>query len=97
MSGINIPWLYVGMKYSTFCWHYEDLMLNAINYHHWGKPKLWYAVAEADRERFERAVKQKVALLFKDDPNILHGVITMISPTFLLEQNVSMNLLTLHV
>jgi len=39
ISGINIPWLYVGMKYSTFCWHYEDLMLNSINYSHWGKPK----------------------------------------------------------
>ena len=39
ISGINIPWLYIGMRYSTFCWHYEDLMLNSINYAHWGQPK----------------------------------------------------------
>ena len=46
MSGINVPWVYVGMKYSTFCWHFEDLMLPSINYNHWGNPKLWYGVPE---------------------------------------------------
>jgi len=57
ISGINIPWLYIGMRYSTFCWHYEDLMLYSINYSHWGQPKQWYCVPEYDREKFERAVK----------------------------------------
>jgi histone demethylase JARID1 len=61
ISGINIPWLYVGMRYSTFCWHYEDLMLSSMNYAHYGEAKMWYAVPEADREKFERAVKAKVA------------------------------------
>jgi histone demethylase JARID1 len=46
ISGINVPWLYIGMKFSSFCWHYEDLMLYSINYNHWGKPKLWYSVPE---------------------------------------------------
>ena len=57
ISGINIPWLYIGMRYSTFCWHYEDLMLFSINYSHWGQPKQWYSVAESNREKFEKAVK----------------------------------------
>lgn len=83
ISGINIPWLYIGMKYSTFCWHYEDLMLYSINYSHWGKPKLWYCVPENQRAKFEKACKSKVALLFKKDPNILLDIITMISPTYL--------------
>jgi histone demethylase JARID1 len=83
ISGINVPWLYIGMKYSTFCWHYEDLMLYSINYSHWGKPKLWYGVPESNRERFEKAVKSKIALLFKKDPNILLDIITMVSPAYL--------------
>jgi len=88
MSGINVPWMYVGMKFSTFCWHFEDLMLPSINYNHKGKPKLWYGVPQNHRERFDRAVKEKCALLFKKDPNILLDVITMISPTYLKTQSV---------
>lgn len=83
ISGINIPWLYIGMKFSSFCWHYEDLMLYSINYSHWGKPKLWYTVPEDQREKFEKAVKSKIALVFKKDPNILMDIVTMISPAYL--------------
>ena len=90
MSGINIPWMYVGMKFSTFCWHFEDLMLPAINYSHWGKPKLWYGVPESSREKFDRAVKEKCSLLFKKDPNILFDVVTMVSPAYLQSQGVKM-------
>ena len=83
ISGINIPWLYIGMKYSTFCWHYEDLMLPSINYSHYGKPKQWYCVPDSDREKFEKVIKQKVNLLFKKDPNILLDIVIMISPAYL--------------
>ena len=64
-------------------------MLSSINYAHCGEAKMWYCVPEAEREKFERAVKAKVALLFKEDPNILHGVVTMVSPEYLLSQNVN--------
>ena len=83
ISGINIPWLYIGMKYSTFCWHFEDLMLYSINYSHWGKGKQWYCIPESDREKFDCVVKQKLNILFKKDPNILLDIITMISPGYL--------------
>lgn len=90
MSGINVPWVYVGMKYSTFCWHFEDLMLPSINYSHYGKPKLWYGVPEKDREKFDKVVKQKCTLLFKKDPNILFDVTTMVSPAYLASNGVTM-------
>jgi [histone H3]-trimethyl-L-lysine4 demethylase len=89
ICGINIPWLYIGMKFSTFCWHYEDLMLFSLNYSHWGKAKQWYCVPNSDREKFEKACHQKLALLFKKDPNILLDMVTMISPAFLAKNKVS--------
>lgn len=92
ISGINIPWLYVGMKYSTFCWHYEDLMLFSLNYSHCGKPKQWYSIPESDRDKFEKVCQKKIAMLFKKDPNILHDMVTMISPAFLIQNGVSQRL-----
>ena len=89
LSGITLPWLYIGMKFSTFCWHYEDLMLYSINYSHWGKPKQWYCIPEDHRKRFERVVKTKLSQLYKEDPNFLLDIITMVSPGFLISQNVS--------
>lgn len=63
-------------------------MLYSINYNHWGKPKLWYGVPESDREKFEKVVKTKIALLFKRDPNLLMDIITMVSPHYLVQQKV---------
>lgn len=88
MSGIDIPWVYVGQKYSTFCWHYEDLMLYSINYSHWGKPKLWYGIPQSDREKFEKLAKTKIAMLFKEDPNILMDIVTMMDPTYFVNNGV---------
>ena len=77
------------MKYSTFCWHYEDLMLFSINYNHWGSPKLWYGVPHSHKQKFEKAAKNKLSILFKKDPNILLDIVTMISPAYLANNNVT--------
>jgi histone demethylase JARID1 len=44
ISGISLPWMYVGMQFATFCWHVEDLFLNSVNYMHHGATKTWYIV-----------------------------------------------------
>ena len=90
INGINLPWLYIGMRYATFCWHYEDLMLNSINYHHWGAPKQWYCVPEHHREKFEKAAKKKLAGLTAKDPNLLLDMVTVINPVFLKQNGVSL-------
>lgn len=41
IQGVIVPWLYIGMLFSAFCWHVEDHMFYSINYNHHGAPKQW--------------------------------------------------------
>ena len=89
ISGINKSWVYTGMLFSSFCWHYEDVMMYAINYMHKGEGKVWYGIPSQDRQKFERIVKEKLAILFDEDPNMLLNITAMISPEFLAENGVT--------
>jgi len=89
INGINLPWLYIGMRYATFCWHYEDLMLYSINYAHWGSEKQWYCVPQSDMDKFEKTCKKKLAGLLQKDPNLLHDMVTMVNPAYLVQNGVT--------
>ena len=54
INGVNVPWLYVGMLFSSFCWHNEDNYLFAMNYSHMGAAKQWYGVPGDNTKRFEK-------------------------------------------
>lgn len=57
-DGITHPYLYFGCWKSMFGFHKEDMDLCSINYHHFGEPKHWYAIAGRDKEKFETLVKK---------------------------------------
>jgi len=85
INGINVPWMYFGNLFSTFCWHNEDNYLYSINYHHWGAPKLWYGVpgTEKDANGLEQVFKSYLSMKMRDAPDLLHHITTMFSPRLL--------------
>lgn len=83
VTGVTVPWVYVGMLYATFCWHNEDDYLYSVNYHHTGAPKTWYGIPGPKSEQFERVMKNNVPALFEDEPDLLLKLVTMISPMVL--------------
>ncbi|KAJ2854765.1 hypothetical protein J3B02_002513, partial [Coemansia erecta] len=88
ISGMMTPWIYVGMCFSTFCWHNEDHYTYSVNYMHWGETKTWYGVPGAHAARFEDAMRAAVPQLFADQPDLLLQLVTMLSPEVLVKRGV---------
>ncbi|XP_043691747.1 lysine-specific demethylase JMJ703-like isoform X2 [Telopea speciosissima] len=89
ISGVLVPWLYIGMCFSSFCWHVEDHHLYSLNYNHWGAPKIWYGVPGRDAFKLEAAMKKHLPDLFKEQPDLLHKLVTQLSPSILKSEGVS--------
>ncbi|KAJ2653255.1 hypothetical protein IWW40_000621 [Coemansia sp. RSA 1250] len=88
ISGMMTPWIYVGMCFSTFCWHNEDHYTYSVNYQHWGDTKTWYGVPGRHADMFEDAMRAAVPELFADQPDLLFQLVTMLSPDVLLRRGV---------
>ncbi|KAJ2780313.1 hypothetical protein GGI15_003585 [Coemansia interrupta] len=88
ISGMMTPWIYVGMCFSTFCWHNEDHYTYSVNYMHWGDTKTWYGVPGAHATQFEDAMRAAVPQLFADQPDLLMQLVTMLSPEVLVARGV---------
>ncbi|KAJ3114110.1 hypothetical protein HK100_001761, partial [Physocladia obscura] len=88
ISGMMVPWLYVGMAFSAFCWHTEDHYTYSINYNHWGDTKTWYGIPASDAVKFEILMKKKVPELFDINPDLLFHLTTVMSPRLLQENMV---------
>ncbi|KAJ0967575.1 hypothetical protein J5N97_024492 [Dioscorea zingiberensis] len=83
ISGVLVPWLYIGMCFSSFCWHVEDHHLYSLNYLHWGAPKIWYGVPGKDAVKLETAMRKHLPELFEEQPDLLHNLVTQFSPATL--------------
>lgn len=80
ISGMTVPWLYVGMVFSTFCWHAEDHYTYSANYQHFGATKTWYGIPSEDAEKFEQAMREAVPELFETQPDLLFQLVTLLTP-----------------
>lgn len=80
ISGMTVPWVYVGMCFSTFCWHNEDHYAYSANYQHFGATKTWYGIPGPDAEAFEGAMRQAVPELFEGQPDLLFQLVTLMPP-----------------
>ncbi|WOL12239.1 putative lysine-specific demethylase JMJ14 isoform X2 [Canna indica] len=88
ISGVLVPWLYVGMCFSSFCWHVEDHHLYSLNYMHFGDPKVWYGVPGSDAVKLEDAMRKHLPDLFEEQPDLLHELVTQLSPSVLKAEGV---------
>ncbi|CAH8568390.1 unnamed protein product [Dicrocoelium dendriticum] len=88
IDGMKIPWCYVGMVFSSFCWHIEDHWSYSINFNHWGEPKTWYGVPRPHAEDFERAMRKHAPELFEQAPDLLHHITTNMNPNILQAEGV---------
>lgn len=80
ISGMTVPWVYVGMCFSTFCWHNEDHYAYSANYQHFGATKTWYGIPGAEAAAFEEAMRQAVPELFEGQPDLLFQLVTLMPP-----------------
>ena len=88
INGINVPWLYLGMLFTTFCWHNEDNYLYSINYSHFGDVKQWYGVPGENAQQFEKISKDFYRESFIESPDMLHHMTTQISVSRLVANKV---------
>uniref|UniRef100_A0A672JMB7 [histone H3]-trimethyl-L-lysine(4) demethylase n=1 Tax=Salarias fasciatus TaxID=181472 RepID=A0A672JMB7_SALFA len=88
ICGMKLPWLYVGMCFSSFCWHIEDHWSYSINYLHWGEPKTWYGAPGYAAEHLESVMKKLAPELFESQPDLLHQLVTIMNPNTLMNNGI---------
>ena len=80
VPGVSTPWLYVGMLFSSFCWHAEDSYLFSMNYLHCGASKTWYAAPGSQALRLQQAMRMHHPDVFAQQPDAQHSLTLQMSP-----------------
>lgn len=91
-KGVNRSSLIIGQTGAAFPIHTEDWHLPAINYLHAGAPKIWYAIAQKDHDRFRDLLLKdlrKSKDFDPDCPNYLAHKSTIVSPKWLKKNNIN--------
>lgn len=90
ISGMSLPWMYVGGPLSTFCWHKEDHYTLSANYSHLGAPKKWYGIPAKDCDAFEEIINGIAPEYEAKQRDLMHQLVSMVSPEELLREEKGM-------
>lgn len=88
LSGVNLPYIYIGEWKTMFGWHKEDLDLYSINYLHHGSPKIWYIIDTDSADDFEAFAKKCYPDKFEKCSEYLRHKNTLIHPAVLLKNGI---------
>ncbi|KAK6454890.1 JmjC domain, hydroxylase-domain-containing protein [Scheffersomyces xylosifermentans] len=91
LPGVNDAYLYAGLWKATFAWHLEDQDLYSINYLHFGAPKQWYSIPQAESERFFDLMKDTFNDEYKTCHEFLRHKTFLVSPAFLEKNGIQYN------
>lgn len=91
LSGINDAYLYAGLWKASFSWHLEDQDLYSINYLHFGAPKQWYSIPQAQAGKFFNLMKDIFHEHYKSCPEFLRHKTFLASPQFLKKHGITCN------
>ncbi|CAL1584715.1 unnamed protein product [Knipowitschia caucasica] len=56
VPGVTIPWLNVGMVFSTSCWSRDQNRLPYIDYLHTGADCIWYSIPAEEKAKLDKVV-----------------------------------------
>lgn len=88
ISGMTIPWIYIGSLLATFCWHVEDHYTLSANYCHFGATKKWYGIPSSQADAFEKLMRDSAPDLFTKQPDLLHQLVSLLNPMKLIENGI---------
>lgn len=88
ITGVTVPWVYIGMLFASFCWHVEDDSFFSVNYSHFGATKTWYGTNAEHADKLETVMRDSLPKLFDAEPDLMMKLVTMISPAILVANQV---------
>lgn len=89
MPGIQKPYVYIAMRGTSFGFHLEDGDLYAVNYLHYGAPKVWIFVPNEEGKKLEHLVQELVSSSPIECDFYLRHKTLLIKPSMLVKHNIS--------
>lgn len=91
LPGVNDAYLYAGLWKATFSWHLEDQDLYLINYLHFGAPKQWYSIPQAQHDKFYKLMAEIFNEDSKNCSEFLRHKTFLVLPLFLEKHGIACN------